>query len=327
MNIQKPTMIIFTIFFLIQCSNQMTVNHPPSYSDILKTESLIVDNFDNCEYANLSAQIQFSPKDLCRIYNDRNPTFLLASAIITDSMWLWWRNLSAIKIEKLSAKEKCLYYQHIIVNELFRYSIDLEKFDLSYYLNVVDQLISMDSENAYPYYLKSVLLYSCLHDVNSAMEQIILGNKKSRYDDYSKTKYTLIRDTALFLGYSPFAARYYAHMNTEPSPFIVPSKITDICKEAIKTNDSSACSEAGFKIERKGLYAQDQLFGLFIQCGCKCNTDSRFKDHYGLIRKKWKRILNLRLHHEIFQENRYIELIEDIYNRGEIIAYDNYYEN
>ncbi len=151
MNILKPTIIIFTIFFLVQCSNQTIVNHPPSYSDVLKTESLIVDNFDNCDYANLGAQIQFSPKDICRIYNDQNPTFLLASAIITDSIWLWWRNISSLKIKELSAKEKCLYYQHIITNELFRYSVDLEKFNLSYYLDIIDQIISIDSENSYPY--------------------------------------------------------------------------------------------------------------------------------------------------------------------------------
>ena len=290
----------------------MKRTHPPSYSDIVHTNKILSNNFSDCEYSDVGSNIEFSLSDQCHIFDQRNPTYILASAIISDSHWLWWRNTSAIKVDKLSFQERKLYYQHLIIHDLFQHSdANADKYNQIYYENISDQLIEIDSENSYPYYLKAILLYSFSNRVDEVLEQIDIGNQKNTYDDYSILKYQIIRDTALFLGYSPFAARYYANMKTEFDFFILAPRLLKICKKIQKEEDCKTCIKTGQIIENKGLFVAERMYGQWIQAKTPGNLDSGLKYRQKILKDKDKLILELKISNQI-EEHKFIQLIEDI---------------
>jgi hypothetical protein len=293
----------------------------------MQANEVLSDHLFDCEYSDVGSNIEFSKIDQCHIFEQKNPTYLLAAAIISDSRWLWWRNTSARKVEKFDIHEKKLYYQHLIIKDLFSYTdAATDKYSLTFYKKIADQLIEIDNENSYPYYLKAILLHLFSSSLDSVLEQIEIGNGKNIYDDYSRFKYQIIRDTAFFLNYSPFTAPYYANMKTEYAYFTVPPRILKICESVQKEEDRMTCIQAGRIIEKNGLFATEQLYGQFIQSKASGNLDNGLKDRQKKLKDKILAISDLKLSNQI-EERKFIQLIDDIYVKGEVEAYEIYFQD
>lgn len=326
----KIIKIIITCFFFItmmSCSTKIT-DYPPTYSQVMASEEAISKDIYDCSNFDSEVEIGFSKSDECKIYNEKNLTFVLASTIVTDSDWVWRRNISFIKPEKLSIKERSLYYQEIIMRDLYSWNnnIPTEKYDFRYYAGLADKLIELDSENSYPYYLKASIFYLFNEDINTILASIAKGNKYQTYNDYSSMKYQIIKDTALSLKYSPFTASYYAHMNIGYSYPIVPSTIKEISQKSVKETDKKICCIAGGIIERNGIFSLDIISGLSIQLEV-CPEDIEVMERYKTLRKKISKINNLKVNDQNIEEKEYTELIENIYTIGEMVAYDVYWES
>ncbi len=284
-------------------------------------KEILSEDLFNCDTFDINLEIQFSPNDQCKIHEEKKSTYFLASAIISDSSWLWWRNMSHIKPGTLTDENNFLYYQHLITKDLFLYRTAIEKYNFGYYKNLADKLIMSDSENSYPYYLKAILIFLFTDNIEEALDEIRVGNEKQKYNDYRKQKFKIIRDTALFLNYPYFTACYYAHMNCSYNTS-VPLELGKICRRVKNSSDRKECALAGSLIEKYGVFSVDKLLGLSIQTRSNIYPEDELKKRSKILREKSTEILNVEAYQYDINEKEYIELIENIYDLGEVAAYN-----
>ena len=127
--------VCYLSLMIISCSPQVGSKHPPSYSEIMYISRAMSDNLFDCSYRDIGLVLQFSASDECRIFEEGNVTYLLTSAIISDSNWLWRRNISSIDPDLLNKQERFIYYQYLIIHDYYQWEggIPIEKYNPEFY--------------------------------------------------------------------------------------------------------------------------------------------------------------------------------------------------
>ena len=98
-----------------------------------------------------------------------------------------------------------------------------------------------------------------------------------------------------------------------------------MCRDVDQPSEIKTCILAGALIEKDGLFSKDKLAGLSMQSELTGNLDNKLKTRYSTLRKKMKKILKINLNDQKIAEDDYIQLLEDVYNKGEIAAYEHYF--
>ncbi len=284
-------------------------SHPPTFQQMKEAS-----NHDNDGASLIHESLKYTANDGNRLRKEKNVAYIIGAAYQAERS-----EAIALLMRHISLVEELPLGLSLLIGVALQVDNAGELVDMD---DLTDAFMRIDPRNSYPYYLKAGY-YAKLKNAEQCVMYMEKANNKQHFTNYFKELSRISIQTSLFLGYSEFAAQYYASgLQHDIMIFNTLSKF--LVKDAANPKSLEECRKMGIVLRRNSATLLTELisYGVLKRALKKMKRMDELKE-VEREKEKFSRILDMAYDiHETYDipEKRLVEYYNDLYAHSETYA-------